>query len=107
MNKFSFREINLTHYSFITCNFAKICLFFSLPQTVEIKLIDVWMLATFFYPFLVITLQMSIYLAAKHQKNPKLINRLKLIGQVVLPIIALVFLVMYMTYAARVHNNVI
>ena len=83
------------------------CLYFSLPQTVEIKMIDVWMLVTFFYPFLVITLQMSIYLTAKHCKNPKLVNRLKMIGRVVLPVIAVVFVVMYMSYALRVYKNII
>jgi hypothetical protein len=81
--------------------------FASLPQTVEMKMIDIWMLATFIYPFLVISVQTAIYLAVHYQwkTSVNLVKWLKLVLRVILPFVALVFVLSYFIHASSIRHN--
>ena len=92
--------INATTLLTLTSLF--ISTFESLPQTTNIKLIDVWMLATFVYPFCIIIIHTLIHVNSKNGScNTRMIEKtLMLIGKVGLPVAFAVFTVAYGAYGA-------
>ena len=88
--------INATTLLTLTSLF--ISTFESLPQTINIKLIDIWMLATFVYPFIVIIIHTIIHVnnAKNKSASGKKVNMLlKTISQIVLPAMFGVFTIWY------------
>ena len=69
----------------------------SLPNTVYIKYIDIWMLVTFVYPFIIILIHTCVHvLFKKGDKNKiKMMNYLLMFGRVVVPALFMVFCLGY------------
>ena len=94
----------------ITLSAMFIAVFDSLPQTTYIKMIDIWMIVTFMYPFIIIFLHSVLYVLIKKNrqsgisKQDKVVGMLQLFGRVILPGTFLVFLVSYWTFAL-LHMN--
>ena len=97
--------INATTLLTLTSLF--ISTFGSLPQTTNIKLIDIWMLATFVYPFLIIIIHTLVHVNSRNQsKNAKKFERLlKIFGKVGLPIFFGAFTIVYFAHGARLLQN--
>ena len=92
--------INATTLLTLTSLF--ISTFESLPQTTNIKLIDVWMLAPFVYPFCIIIIHTLIHVNSRNgSRHTKVFEwTLLMIGKVGLPVAFAVFTVAYGAYGA-------
>ena len=92
--------INATTLLTLTSIF--ISTFESLPQTTNIKLIDIWMLATFIYPFCIIIIHTLIHVNSKNRfRHARMIEwTLLKIGKIGLPVAFAVFTVAYGAYGA-------
>ena len=81
--------------------------FNSLPQTNYVKRIDIWMIITFIYPFIVIAVHTIVHVM---QKSTKHSMRIKIISikfnKVGLPIIFAIFTVCFFVDGLRHYNSV-
>ena len=99
--------ITINATTLLTLTSLFISVFDSLPQTTDIKLIDVWMLITFVYPFIIIIIHTLVHVNSRnHSKKAKKVEwMLMAFGKVGLPIIFGVFTVVYAVIGANLLLN--
>ena len=99
--------ITINATTLLTLTSLFISVFDSLPQTTEIKLIDVWMLATFVYPFITIIIHTLVHVNSRNRsKKAKKVERMLMaFGKVGLPIIFGAFTVVYAVIGANILLN--
>ncbi len=76
-----------------------ISVFNSMPQTTYVKMMDIWMIVTFVYPFIIIFLHTVVHVMNKRNKGTKhtdpRIRFLMRCSQAVLPLLFIIFSVVY------------
>ena len=95
--------ITINATTLLTLTSLFISVFDSLPKTTEIKLIDIWMLTTFVYPFIIIVIHTLVHINSRNQsKQARRFERgLMAFGKVGLPLLFAVFTVVYAINGAQ------
>ena len=95
--------ITINATTLLTLTSLFISVFDSLPQTTNIKMIDIWMLVTFVYPFLIIIIHTLVHVNSSNRskKNKAYEKALQGLGKFGLPFIFGVFTVVYVAFGAH------
>ena len=100
--------ITINATTLLTLTSLFISVFDSLPQTTNIKMIDIWMLVTFVYPFLIIIIHTLVHVNSSNRskKNKTYEKALQGLGKFGLPFIFVVFTVVYVAFGAHQLTNI-
>ena len=99
--------ITINATTLLTLTSLFISVFNNLPETTNIKLIDVWMLTTFVYPFIIIIIHTMVHVNSGNQsKKARFFERIVIaFGKVVLPFVFGIFTIVYAAYGAHLLNT--
>ena len=84
-----------------------ISVFNSMPESTYIKMMDIWMIVTFMYPFVIIFIHTILHIMNKKDKweDSKVMGGLWFVSRIVLPIIFSLFLVTYWVVGLSIHAS--